>query len=74
MATRLLSLPGDHRRLSLVTFARRLAWLHFHAGERCEQFVLSALDEDDPAGMRCSQVFSCARSSATKDSIGCLYP
>ncbi len=47
MATRLLSLPGDHRRLSLVIFARHLAWLHFHAGEWCEQFVLSALDEDD---------------------------
>lgn len=47
MATRLLSLPGDHRRFSLVIFARRLAWLHFHAGEWCEQFVLSALDEDD---------------------------
>ena len=46
MATRLLSLPGDHRRLSLVIFARHLAWLHFHAGEWCEQFVLSALDED----------------------------
>ena len=24
-----------------------LAWLHFHAGEWCEKFVLSALDEDD---------------------------
>lgn len=47
MATRLLSLPGDHRRFSLVIFAQRLAWLHFHAGEWCEQFVLSALDEDD---------------------------
>ncbi|MGD0107514.1 MAG: SIR2 family protein [Rhodopila sp.] len=47
MATRLLSLPGDHRRLSLVIFARRLASLHLHAGEWCEQFVLSALDEDD---------------------------
>ena len=47
MATRLLSLPGDHRRFSLVIFARRLAWLHFHAGEWCEQFVLSALDEAD---------------------------
>ena len=47
MATRLLSLPGDHRRFSLVIFARRLAWLHFHAGEWCEQFVLSALGEDD---------------------------
>ena len=33
MATRLLSLPGDHRRLSLVIFARRLAWLHFHAAD-----------------------------------------
>ena len=30
-----------------MIFARRLAWLHFHAGEWCEQFVLSALDEDD---------------------------
>ena len=47
MATRLLSLPGDHRRLSLVIFARRLAWLHLHAGEWCEQFVLSSLDEDE---------------------------
>jgi len=47
MAPRLLSLPGDHRRFSLVIFARHLAWLHFHAGEWCEQFVLSALDEDD---------------------------
>jgi len=47
MATRLLSLPGDHRRFSLVIFARRLAWLHFYAGEWCEQFVLSALDQDD---------------------------
>ncbi len=47
MATRLLSLPGDHRRFTLVIFARRLAWLHLHAEEWCEQFVLSALDEDD---------------------------
>jgi SIR2-like domain len=47
MATRLLSLPGDHRRFSLAIFARRLAWLHFRADQWCEQFVLSALDEDD---------------------------
>jgi hypothetical protein len=47
MATQLLSLPGDHRRFSLVIFARRLAQLHVHAGEWCEQFMLSALDEDD---------------------------
>src|SRR5205085_3504957 len=50
MATRLLSLPGDHRRFGLVTFARHLAWLHLHTGEWCEQFVLSALDEDDASG------------------------
>jgi hypothetical protein len=47
VATQLLSLPGDHRRFSLVIFARRLAWLYFHAEKWCEQFVLSALDEDD---------------------------
>jgi hypothetical protein len=46
-ATRLLSLPGDHRRFSLVTFASRIAWLYLHAEEWCEQFVLSALHEDD---------------------------
>ena len=45
--TRLLCLPGDHRRFSLVSLARRLGWLHFHAGEWCEKFVLSALDEED---------------------------
>jgi hypothetical protein len=47
MATRLLSLPGDHRRLSLVIFARKLAWLHLHAEEWCEQRLLSALDEHE---------------------------
>ena len=47
MATRLLSLPGDYRRFSLVIFARRLTPLHFHAGEWSEQFVLSALAADD---------------------------
>jgi hypothetical protein len=47
MATRLISLPGDHRRFSLVIFAWRIAWLYLHAEEWCEQFVLSALHEDD---------------------------
>ena len=47
MAERLLSLPGNHRRFSLVLFARRLAWLHIHSGEWSERLVLSALGEEE---------------------------
>ena len=47
MAERLLSLPGDHRQFSLAVFARRLWWLHYHAAEWSERFVLSALGEDE---------------------------
>jgi hypothetical protein len=47
MATRLASLAGDHRRFSLVMFGCRIEWLYRHAGEWCEQFLLSALNEDD---------------------------
>jgi hypothetical protein len=42
-ALRLLRLPDDHARYSLVRFARRLGWLHWHARDWSEQHVLQPL-------------------------------
>jgi hypothetical protein len=42
-AERLLALPGDHGRFSLVHFARRLGWLHNRAGAWSEQHIVAAM-------------------------------
>lgn len=42
-ATRLLELPHDHARYSLVQFARRLGWLHLHASDWSEKRILAPL-------------------------------
>jgi hypothetical protein len=41
-AERLLALPGDHGRFSLVHFARRLGWLHNRAAAWSEQHIVAA--------------------------------
>jgi hypothetical protein len=43
---RMLSLPGDHARFSLVQCARRLGWLHMHAAAWSEQHIVGAILEN----------------------------
>jgi hypothetical protein len=40
---RLLTLPDDHGRFSLVSFARNLGWLHNHAAAWSEEHVVAVL-------------------------------
>jgi hypothetical protein len=42
-AERLLALPGDHGRFSLVHFARRLGWLHNRSATWSEQHVVGPM-------------------------------
>jgi hypothetical protein len=45
-AERLLNLPGDHSRFSLVRFAQSLGWLHNRAAVWSEQHIVAAILED----------------------------
>ena len=49
MAERLLALPGDHSRFSLVRFARRLGWLHNRAAAWSEQHIVAVMLEGSEA-------------------------
>lgn len=48
MGERLLSLPGDHGRFGLVSFARYLGWLYQHASAWSEQHIVCKMLRESP--------------------------